>query len=79
MLKVKCLSFVSVPELIYIYDLLNGKDSYMQFNESHIPFITFEHINNKEENECSKLGAGLEIFQVILSSGLAVVSCFLLL
>ena len=34
----------------------------MQFNEPHIPFITFEHINNKEENECSKLGAGLEIF-----------------
>lgn len=66
-------------ETCHIYDLLNGKDSYMQFNESHIPFITFEHINNKEENECSKLGAGLEIFQVILSSGLAVVSCFLLL
>ena len=59
---------------IYIYDLLNDKDSYMQFNKSHISFITtFEHKKREEKESvhCSFQAGSITSF---LSSVLAVVS-----
>ena len=57
---------------IYIQDLLNDKDSYMQFNKSHISLITtFEH---KKREEKGSVHCSFQASQVFSSSVLAVVS-----